>query len=160
MNRLHPSLPALSTEGVHPSHARGAIFAITLVVLVYLVTIFGPPAGWLTYSLTLFPLVVILLTAIARLNDISNERVGAYWNVRRCGLLLVGLFGANVAIGPFQNVPDFPNWWRVVGIWGFALTWLTSPHQPPWKEYIWRNRPVEEDNHLCRRKTDNFDSNP
>lgn len=160
MKRLHPALPSISTEGVHPSHARGAAFAMTLVTLVYLLTVYGPQPGWLTYSLTLFPIGVIVLTLIARLNDISDERVGAYWNVRRCGLILVGLFAANIVAGPFQQVPDFPTWWRVVGVWGFALTWLTSPHQPPWTEYVWRRGPAGEHNHPRRRATDDFDSNP
>lgn len=160
MNRIHPTLPPLSTPGVRPSHARGACFAIVLVMLVYALANFGPPPGWLTYCLTLAPLAVILLTSIARINDISNESVGAYWNVRRCGLILVALFGANIGVAPFGPEQDFPNWWRVVGVWGFALTWLTSPHQPPWPQYIWQRFRIQGDNHPCRRKTDDFDSNP
>ena len=160
MKRIHPSLPSLSTAGVHPSHARGAIFAISLVIAVYLLASFGPAPGWLSYALTVAPLFVNLLTSIARINDIADNQTGAFWNVRRCGLILVALFGANIGVGPFLPSPDFPSWWRVVGIWGFALSWLTSPHQPPWTVYIWHRLTEPVGQTPSRRAADDFDSNP
>lgn len=160
MDRIHPSLPPLHTAGVHPSHWRGATFATSLVVIVYILTVIGPPPGWLTWWLCAFPIGVLTLSVISRVNDIDRSKIGAFWDVRRCGLILVSLFVANIVIGPFLPTPDFPTWWRVTGIWGFALVWLTSPHQPPWFHYVWRSRVTGVDTHPCRRATDDLDSNP
>lgn len=37
---------------------------------------------------------------------------------------------------PFLEDPAFPTWRAVVLLWGFALTWLTTPDHPPWDYYI------------------------
>lgn len=154
MDRLHPRLPPLHTQGVTPSHARGAAFAILMIVLVQLCVAYGP-VGWMTYILAVPALVVLILTAIAGLNDMGLEKVGPFWNVRRCGLILVAYFAVQFLALPLARVPEWPSWYRVAGVYGFAFVWITRADMPPWFTYIWKNLSHWQENQPHRRrKTD------
>lgn len=91
--------------------------------------------GWLSWAVALPALVIIALTAAARVYDISER--GKRWFVRRMGLILAGASSGAVAVSPILGYSlAFPSWYTVALLWGFALTWLTTPHMPPWYRYI------------------------
>jgi hypothetical protein len=46
--------------------------------------------------------------------------------------MLAGVSSIAAILGPFSDVPLFPNWRGVLLSWGFAISWLTSPNMPPW----------------------------
>jgi hypothetical protein len=46
--------------------------------------------------------------------------------------MLAGVSSIAAILGPFSDVPLFPNWRSVLLSWGFAISWLTSPNMPPW----------------------------
>lgn len=120
-------------HGVRPRLKVGA-YALALIMLMYFSWQLIAP-GWLTYLLTVFPALIVVVTAYARLNDIDTDMASARWNVRRYGLGLTGMFALWVLARPFIG-EGFPPWGMVFGVWGFALTWLTTPHQPPWGRWM------------------------
>ncbi|MBT9158800.1 MAG: hypothetical protein DDT26_00047 [Dehalococcoidia bacterium] len=112
--------------------------ALTAAALlgVYLLTLTIKP-GFLTYVLSLPPLLIIVITALARVNDIRPEQASKRWHVRRAGLVLMG-FGSVWLMGS-AFVGDHPEWKDVLLYWGLALTWLTTPSMPPWWKYVSRD---------------------
>lgn len=86
------------------------------------------------------PAFLILVTALARLNDIRRSQSSKRWWVRRVGLLLV-FVSMSVFLGGFFFT--FAPYWKQVtalcGLWGVLLTWMTTPGMPPWWKYISRN---------------------
>lgn len=80
---------------------------------------------------------LILITAFARLNDIRRTQTGKRWWVRRVGLLLVSVSMVMMIASYFTVATPYWNQvMRLTGLWGFALTWLTTPGMPPWWKYI------------------------
>lgn len=84
-------------------------------------------------------LLFITITAIARLNDIGPDRKGWVWQLRRMGLALTGAGSLMFLLMPFAEVPRYTSWQGTSLIWGFALSWFTSPHMPPWWDFIGGN---------------------
>lgn len=83
--------------------------------------------------------LIILVTAIARLNDLGRDKKGGRWWVRRIGLLFVAV--ASVAEIASNFTTAAPYWWdiaRFMLLWGIALTWMTTPGMPPWSKYVFR----------------------
>lgn len=104
-----------------------------LLGLAYYVTRVVPP-GWITYWASFGALVIVWLTAVARLNDIKAR--GKKWHVRRLGMLLVGLAATGMMAMPLFPERDFPSWMEVGMRWGLACAWLTTPNMVPWWKYI------------------------
>ena len=101
------------------------------------------------------PALFILVTALARLNDIRRDQSSKRWWVRRMGLLMV--FVAMVLrIGGYFFT--FAPYWQQVTVllfmWGVLLTWMTTPGMPPWWKYISRNDVSPDDTGERRRKED------
>lgn len=94
------------------------------------------PAGVLSYLVSLPAMIVILITVLARLDDIHLSQKNVQWQLRRLGLILVGLGTVQYAMSPFGEVPKYPSWISVMLAWGVALTWFTTPGMPPWLKYI------------------------
>lgn len=90
-------------------------------------------ASWVVAMPALF---IILVTVLARLDDIGLELKSRAWQVRRLGLVLVGLGAVQIALAPFSDQPSYPSWIGVLVAWGIALTWLTTPNMPPWWKHI------------------------
>ncbi len=159
MNRTKQDLRAATRQDVWP-RIRVGLYAAALALLIYGGIMFIEP-GMFTYLLTLPAAGIILITSWARINDLSIDMAGTAWNVRRAGLVLVSLFACGVAVWPFLYGTWTP-WLVVFGVWGFAMTWLTTPHQPPWKTYIFGDyiNPEYRTPERHRRNTDDFDSNP
>lgn len=95
--------------------------------------------GLATYAMSAVPLVIIWLTAVARVNDITEP--GRQWHVRRLGLVLCGAACVALLMAPLFPSSDFPSWSEVYIRWGFALTWLTTPNMPPWTRYVFGGMP-------------------
>lgn len=110
----------------------------TAILMLVLLLVYGltvlVPSGWLTYGLSTVALLVIWLTSVARVNDITAR--GRRWHVRRLGLVLCGTVAVVLIAAPLFPPVDFPSWNDVLLRWGFALTWFTTPNMPPWWKYI------------------------
>ena len=87
--------------------------------------------------LIIIPAAIMLGTAFSRLNDLKKEWTSKRWWIRRFGLLLSGV-GAGGTIGAYFFTYA-PHWYEVVRLclfWGVALTWITTPNQPPFWKHI------------------------
>ena len=131
------SLRNLSTRSVHvlrkqilPLLTSLAFFGSLYVASVTV------PAGWITWSACLPGSVVILITALARANDIKPEQSAWHWQVRKAALVLVGTAAIAISCMPFLGSGHFPSWIIVALTNGIAGTWLTTPGMPPWWKYI------------------------
>ena len=95
--------------------------------------------------LCVIPAVILFITAVARLNDVKRHQSSKRWWVRRFGLLLVSVSMAMLVASYFTiGTPYWNQTMRLTGIWGFALTWLTTPGMPPWWKYISKYDPKVE----------------
>lgn len=91
--------------------------------------------GWLSWWLSLPPLVIIVITALARINDITAT--GKRWFFRRLGLLLVAGGALSLGVAPLLGYSlGFPSWTNLVLYYGMATTWITTPNMPPWWKYV------------------------
>jgi len=91
------------------------------------------------------PAIILFTTAIARLNDVKRQQSSKRWWVRRFGLLLVSVSMVMLVASYFTvGTPYWNQIMRLTGIWGFALTWLTTPGMPPWWKYISKYDPKVE----------------
>lgn len=92
-----------------------------------------------------FAAVFILVTAVARLNDIKRTQTSKRWWVRRLGLLLISVSMIMLIASYFTVAAPYWNAiMRLTGLWGFALTWATTPGMPPWHKFISRHDPKVE----------------
>lgn len=84
------------------------------------------------------PWLVIMITLLARLDEIKKEQFSKRWLFRRFGLILG--FGASVIIlaKPFViNDAYIPQatWLTTVVGWSWSLVLVTTPNMIPW--HIW-----------------------
>lgn len=82
---------------------------------------------------------IILITAVARLNDLRRHQSSTKWWVRRIGLLFVAV-AACAEIASYFTLPS-PYWstvTKLLFLWGVALTWMTTPGMPPWSKYVFK----------------------
>lgn len=117
------------------NHAVGALVTITLLAATYLVSSQVPPS-LVTWALALPADIIILLTAIARLNDLGTEKHSKRWQVRRMGFIFAGVAALGFILTPFETIPQYASWKGLLLHWGVALTWFTTPNMPPWWKYI------------------------
>jgi len=112
--------------------------ALVLLTLNWVGPEFTP--GWATWAATLPAWLIIAITTLARVKDITA--VGKNWFFRRISLTLAGAGSTALAVAPLIGYSNaFPSWYTVLTFWGVAGLLLTSPHQPPWWKYIsgeWR----------------------
>lgn len=84
-----------------------------------------------------FAAAFIMVTAIARLNDIKRTQVSKRWWVRRLGLMATIV---SMAMFIASNFTIGAKYWneltKLMAIWGWALTWATTPGLPPWWKYF------------------------
>ena len=92
--------------------------------------------------------VLIMVTALARLNDIKRDQNSKRWWFRRLGLLMV--FTSMVLIVASYWTLNSPYWLQVqklMMIWGILITWITTPPNPnghpPWHKLITRYDPKQ-----------------
>lgn len=107
--------------------------ALTLLLIYWAAS--SVERGWMTWALSVPPLTIIAITAMARLKDITA--IGKRWFVRRQGMILVGAGAISLIAAPMMGYTNaFPSWRALLLFWGVALTWLTTPNMPPWWKYI------------------------
>lgn len=88
---------------------------------------------------------LLLVTALARLNDIKRSENSKRWWVRRMGLLMV--FTSMVMFIAAYFTKFAPYWDEIrqfLTLWGVLLTWMTTPPSkgmPPWHKLITRYDP-------------------
>lgn len=114
---------------------RAFALAVCCLAVVYSAAAFHP-AGPVTSALMIPACVVILLTALARANDIGPEHMGWLWQVRRMGLVLAGSGAVMYMFSPWTEGGEHAPWRAVVLAYGIALAWLTTPVLPPWWDYM------------------------
>lgn len=122
------------------AHAPAAAFLLALFMAFYYASLYIFP-GWVTYTISIVALSIVGFTSLARLDDIDSEQASKRWQARRAGLLMVVAGAGMVALDPVADIaagrpPTFPTWNQVMMHWGVALTWITTPHMPPWWRYI------------------------
>lgn len=98
--------------------------------------------GWATYLLTMPPAIVVLITAWVRLDDIDRHLSGFFWHMRRMGLTFIGTTAAMVLSGPFTYTAYFPTKFMMIGMWGLAFCWITTPGLIPWWKLVTKYQPL------------------
>lgn len=97
------------------------------------------PAGWTTYTISTICLLLIAVTALARVNDIPVGNISPRWQVRRLGLILVAAACVGMVFAPWVSETTecaLPEWRDVMLHMGVTFTWMTTPMMPPWNRYI------------------------
>lgn len=112
--------------------AAGFVLALGLAYLLS----WELPQGILSWLCSLPALGIVIITAVARLDDIKPEQHQKRWQMRRWGLMLTAIGAATVAINPIFAGWSSMSWRGAMLFWGFALTWLTTPEMPPWWRFI------------------------
>lgn len=104
------------------------------------------PRDWTAWAFATIPLIIIMITAVARAQDIEGKDLRSF--TRRMGFILAGAGAFSLLLAPILGYGNsYPSWRAVTLYWGFALTWLTTPHMPPWWKYIsgeWRIKRGED----------------
>jgi hypothetical protein len=131
--RTHVHYTADDLHRLRPHLWPATIMACVLIAL-YLASMLVPP-GLGSYIPSSIAMVVIAMTALARVNDITPEQVALRWQMRRLGLVMAGAGALTLALVPWFT-GDWPTWKETTFYVGVALTWLTTPHMPPWSRYI------------------------
>lgn len=138
--------------------AKTGVLAMTFALGIYAAVMVIPP-GLFTYLLSLPPAGIVILTAWHRINALGIEVANTHWNVRRSGLIFTAMFGFAVLIWPWLQ-GEWTPWIVVIGIWGYAKTWLTTPNQPPWREDVFGPVRTSKAQHPHRRKSDSPEGEP
>lgn len=87
---------------------------------------------------------LIVLIAIARINDIKPSQNSKRWWARRFGLLMVFVAMTMFIASYFtETAPFYDLTRRFLLIYGLLISWITTPGQPPFWKYISRHDPVE-----------------
>ena len=115
--------------------ARAFAWAVAVLIVVYAAGLLIEP-GVVTAVLMIPPCIVILLTVLARANDIGPENMHWAWQVRRMGLVLAGSGAVMYMFSPWTEGGEHAPWRAVVLAHGIALAWLTTPVLPPWWDYM------------------------
>ena len=114
---------------------RSIVTATALLLGIYGCTITIKP-GLLTTVLSTIALLGIAATALARVNGIGQGKNSKRWHVRRVGLIMAGVGALALCAAPLMGLDRPPLWRDVIFKWGIMLTWLTTPHMPPWWRWI------------------------
>ena len=109
-----------------------SMFAYAIVMLVaYTITLFVP-VGWGTYFLGLPAYLIVLLTCVARANEL--DKTDPVTDARRFGFSIMLGLTAMVIIEPVFN--SFPRYPRVFGYWALGIIWMTTEGLPPWWDWV------------------------
>lgn len=130
MNRTHDHIQHSRELSDTWRRIKAGVFALAFAVTAYS-AIVVIPAGTFTYLLALPAAGIVLITAWYRVNAVGVEMATTLWNVRRGGLILSAVFALSVFVWPWIQ-GEWTPWPVVIGIWGYAMTWLTTPNQEPW----------------------------
>lgn len=115
--------------------ARAFLVSVAVLLAVFWVGSFVEP-GPVSSLLMIPPCVVILLTAIARVNDIGPEFMGWPWHLRRLGLVVAAAGAVMYGFSPWTEGGSHVPWRALALAYGVAAAWFTTPVLPPWADYI------------------------
>lgn len=76
--------------------------------------------------------LILLATAVPRINDIRMDQWSLGWCARRVGLLLVSIWTVMFLLRLIGPLPPTAS----VLIVGVTLCWLTTPGMVPWWRYV------------------------
>lgn len=113
-----------------------ASFAATAALLLLYAASVWLPSGVITHLLASVPAAAIGITALARVNDLSEDHASNRWQIRRLGLILAGVASVIYILGGLAAATHPIEWREVLLLYGVAFTWVTTPDQPPWWQYI------------------------
>lgn len=131
-------------EGNTTFKMQWKVICIALIVVsLFYVAASIVPQGWLSWLAAVPPCILIGLTAWARVNDIDHAKTQLHWQVRRMGLIFAGSSAVMIILAPFTLNHKFPSWELVIILWGFSLSWLTTPGLVPWWRYITGEEPTK-----------------
>src|SRR6476659_9657110 len=94
------------------------------------------PVGWFTYALMVPPSIIILLTSIARVNDMGVGSLDWRGHLRKLGFIMSGTAAVAFLSVPFSINTYWPTWKAVMLAYGVAAAWFTTPNMIPWWRYI------------------------
>lgn len=107
--------------------------AVLIILLFWMGT--SIDRGWGSWAASAPALLVIVITALARLKDMTDTGFISF--LRRNGFILSGCAAVGLLTAPLLGYSNsFPSWRAVFFFWGYALVLFTSPNQPPWNKYI------------------------
>lgn len=86
------------------------------------------------YFAAFVPLLILIVTCIARVNDIGRSREFR-WHVRRLGFTLVGAASCWFILSPLGNF-QYVGETALAFLAGHSMVWVTTPNMPPWWRYI------------------------
>lgn len=107
-------------------------FGLLALSMTYAASFVHP--GWGSYLATFPALSIIAATSLVRIVDMQGWEI--HHAIRRTGFLMVLAFATAIAVSPFTDTPTFPTWTMMVGCWGLAGCWLTTPNMPPWWKWV------------------------
>lgn len=84
------------------------------------------PGGMLSYIAGAPALTGIVLTSLAKVNDISSKNTSLRWQLRRIGLTMAGAASVAYLYAPFSEYPAYPTWLAVALFWGVFATLYTT----------------------------------
>lgn len=125
--------------------AAGGVTAFYLLASSY-------PPGLLSYLFTLPALIGVVITALARVNDIGSDRTAWSWQLRRIALTATGATAVAYMYAPFGANTMYPTWLAGLAWWGFFLTWFTTPGMPPWHKYVFGEMEIEIPRHFKEKR--------
>lgn len=125
----------IGTKESRDKELKGMI-ATSIVLAFFYYIINKYPTGWITWSLISPACLVILITALARVNDMTVQHTTWRWQMRKMGFIVAGTAAAAYLSLPFSEVKTFPTWNAVMLANGVALSWITTPNMVPWHRYI------------------------
>lgn len=102
-----------------------------VMLAAYTATLFIP-IGWGTYFLALPAYLIVMLTCVARANEL--DKTGPVYDARRFGFSIMLGLTAMVIVEPIFG--SYPKWPRVFGYWALSLIWMTTESLPPWWEWV------------------------
>lgn len=112
-----------------------ALLLATACLLTILWGVMSLEPSWLSWAITLPAHAVIILTVLARVKDLKDMKLVS--QARRMGLIMTATASVAFMSSPFfLTLGNFPTWKGVLMVWGVAITWFTTPNQPPWWKYI------------------------
>lgn len=94
------------------------------------------------YVLTFPALLILTITAIARLADLGRDQWKKRHHVRRLGLIGVGFLSGIHLVAPFMlgSWRVFPgpesSWLTFAWAWSWAFVWVTTPNMVPWYDFV------------------------
>lgn len=119
---------------------KSFVASFAVVALIYAASIYLP-AGWPSWFATAPAALLITVIALVRLNAIGPECMGLVWQIRRIGMIVLGVAAVTMLAAPFMETPLYPTWRTSILINGAGIVLLTTPQQKPFWKYwtgAWR----------------------